>query len=340
MPNTVADPNQASSLVHVAVGIILDPQGKVLIAQRPAAAHQGGKWEFPGGKLQPQEEISHALARELNEELDIHVQTAHPFLRTQHAYLDKTVLLDVWKVTAYQGEVRGCEGQPLRWVSCHELGNYDFPAADLPILNALLLPNLYVISDTQRLGTATFLAKLERALRAGVRLVQVREKHLAPKAYLDFAGRVIHLAHAHGAKVLLNAEPDIVAQTGADGVHLTSARLLATHSRPLARGLLVAASCHSAQEIAWAEYIQADFAVLSPVLDTPSHAGAAALGWARFGGLLQAAHLPVYALGGMRAHDLERALAAGAQGLAMISGIWESQTPEAVVAGFTGPISK
>ena len=340
MPNTVADPNQANSRVHVAVGIVLDAQGKVLIAQRPAASHQGGKWEFPGGKLQPREEILHALARELNEELGIHVQTAHPFLRVRHAYADKTVLLDAWKVTTYQGQVHGREGQPLRWVSCHELGHYDFPAADLPILDALLLPNLYVISDAGRLGTATFLTRLERALHAGVRLVQVREKHLTPEVYLDFAGRVIHLAHAHGAKVLLNAEPDMVAQTGADGVHLTSERLLTTHSRPLARGLLVAASCHSAQEIAWAEHIQADFAVLSPVLDTPSHAGAVVLGWARFRDLLQAAHLPVYALGGMRAHDLGRALAAGAQGLAMISGIWESETPAAVVAGLTGPTSK
>ena len=340
MPNTAADSDQENSPVHVAVGIVLDPQGKILITQRPAASHQGGKWEFPGGKRQPHEEILHALARELNEELGIHVQTAHPFLRIHHAYVDKTVLLDVWKVTAYQGEVHGREGQPLRWVSYNELGNYDFPAADLPILDALLLPNLYVISDAHRLGATTFLAKLERALRAGVRLVQVREKHLMPEAYLDFAGRVIHLAHAHSAKVLLNAEPGMVAQTGADGVHLTSERLLATHSRPLARGLLVAASCHSAQELAWAEHIQADFAVLSPVLDTSSHVGAVTLGWARFGGLVQAAHLPIYALGGMRAHDLGSALATGAQGLAMISGIWESQTPEAVVAGFTGPTSK
>lgn len=335
MPNTVVDPDQVQASIHVAVGIVFNSQGQILITQRPAASHQGGKWEFPGGKCRPHEEISRALARELNEELGIHVQTARPFLRTRHAYADKTVLLDVWKVTAYQGEVHGREGQPLRWVACHELGDYDLPAADLPILHALGLPNLYVISDAHRWGTAAFLTKLERVLRAGVRLVQVREKHLAPAAYLNFASQVIRMAHTHGAKVLLNAEPNMVVQAGADGVHLTSQRLLAASGRPLARGLLVAASCHNAQEIAWAEHIQADFAVLSPILNTPSHPGTAVLGWARFHDLLQAAHLPIYALGGMRVHDLEPALVGGAQGLAMMSGIWEAEIPEAVVAGFT-----
>lgn len=332
MPNIVADPDATSAVTHVAVGIVQDAQGRVLIAQRPPGSHQGGKWEFPGGKVHPQESVVQALARELAEEVGIRVQSAHPFLRTRHAYADREVLLDVWRVTSYAGSPHGREGQPVMWAPLEQLGGYDLPQADVPILRALLLPNLYLISDARRLGAALFVERLERVLRAGARLVQLREKHLASDAYLDLARHVVGLAHAYGAKVLLNAEPGWVGKCGADGVHLSSQQLLAARERPLPRALLVAASCHNAGELAHAERIGADFAVLSPVLVTASHPGAAALGWERFGEWVMTAHLPVYALGGMQPLHLARALEAGAQGIAMVGGVWNSETPEAVIA--------
>lgn len=123
--------------VHVAVGIVTDAAGAVLITRRPEHVHQGGLWEFPGGKVELGETVTAALSRELDEELGITVQTAAPLLQVRHAYPDKEVLLDVWRVMAYRGEPQSREGQPLAWVLPTELERFTFPAADEPIIAAL-----------------------------------------------------------------------------------------------------------------------------------------------------------------------------------------------------------
>ena len=115
------------SLIHVAVGILISPVGKVLITRRPDHVHQGGLWEFPGGKVEDGEPVAAALNRELHEELGVTVQAAEPWLKIRHAYPDKIVLLDVWRVTAWQGEPQGREGQPLAWASSDRVGNIRLP---------------------------------------------------------------------------------------------------------------------------------------------------------------------------------------------------------------------
>ncbi|MBL8251540.1 MAG: 8-oxo-dGTP diphosphatase MutT [Candidatus Competibacter sp.] len=127
-----------AAVVRVAVGIVADSAGAVLIARRPQTAHQGGLWEFPGGKVEPGETVDMALRRELREELGIQVQTAEPWLRVEHAYSDKRVLLEVWRVIDYRGEARGREGQPLLWARAADLRAFRFPAADEPIIARLL----------------------------------------------------------------------------------------------------------------------------------------------------------------------------------------------------------
>ncbi len=124
-------------VVHVAVGIISDAAGAVLLSQRSDHVHQGGRWEFPGGKVEADESVEAALRRELREELGIVVQAAEPLLQVHHAYPDKTVLLDVWRVTAYHGEPQGREGQPLAWVPPTAMAGRVFPAADEPIIARL-----------------------------------------------------------------------------------------------------------------------------------------------------------------------------------------------------------
>ncbi len=126
-----------SGTVQVAVGIVVHAAGAVLITRRPDHVHQGGLWEFPGGKVESGESPESALRRELHEELGITVQAAEPWLQVRHAYPDQTVLLEVWRVTAYTGEPHGREGQPLIWASPAELETFAFPAADQPILAAL-----------------------------------------------------------------------------------------------------------------------------------------------------------------------------------------------------------
>jgi len=124
-------------LVHVAVGVILDRERNILITRRAAESHQGGLWEFPGGKVEAGESLDTALARELREELGIAIGRTSALLEVRHDYGDKVVLLDVHVVWDFSGEARGLEDQPLTWVASQNLAQYAFPAANVPIVEAV-----------------------------------------------------------------------------------------------------------------------------------------------------------------------------------------------------------
>lgn len=125
------------SLVHVAVGVVLNSHNEVLIALRAKQAHQGGLWEFPGGKVEVDETIQQALVRELKEELDIIAECFEPLVVIEHDYGDKTVRLDVWLVTQFDGDPVGCEGQQVKWSTIDELTRYEFPAANKKIIEKI-----------------------------------------------------------------------------------------------------------------------------------------------------------------------------------------------------------
>ncbi|MFL6622463.1 MAG: Nudix family hydrolase [Sulfurifustis sp.] len=320
--------------IHVVAGLLIE-NGRVCITRRHADAHQGGKWEFPGGKLEPGEARLAGLRRELHEELGIEVRQAEPFMQLHHGYRDLDVLLDVWRVLRYDGAAHGREGQEMRWEALERLDPREFPDADRPVLRRLQLPPLYIISDARRLGREEFLVRLERVLGAGARLVQLREPHMPPVEFCAYARRVAALCRRFGARLLVNAAPELLRECDADGVHLSSARLMALSKRPVPAEYWLGASCHNAPELERAAALGADFAVLGSVQPTASHPGAPILGWERFAELCQTVTLPVYALGGMRPPDLPRATATGAFGLAMISGVWDAENPEAVVRALT-----
>ncbi len=125
-------------VVHVAVGVVIDTSDRILVAQRPQHLHQGGLWEFPGGKVEAGELVTDALKRELREELAIEVIDAEPLIEIEHDYGDREVLLDVWRVTAFRGEPHGREGQSWRWVARGDLESLEFPAANIAIIEALI----------------------------------------------------------------------------------------------------------------------------------------------------------------------------------------------------------
>jgi 8-oxo-dGTP diphosphatase len=125
------------SFVHVAVGVIYNTSGEILIALRDTSRHQGGLWEFPGGKVEQGEDVQQALARELLEEVNIEVLQCSVLLTNTHDYGDKQVLLDVWRVDGFSGIAEGREGQAIRWVSVDELQDYEFPEANIPIIQSL-----------------------------------------------------------------------------------------------------------------------------------------------------------------------------------------------------------
>lgn len=309
--------------VHVVAGVVTDPAGRVLLARRPEGSHLAGVWELPGGKLEPGEDRREGLARELREELGIEVADAMPLIRVRHRYPEREVLLDVWEVRRWAGTPRGLEGQPLRWVARERLDGEVLPEADRPVVRALRLPELMLVTPEPGGNGHAFLARLDRVLAGGVRLVQLRARTLEAEAYVALAREVLALCRRHGARLVVNTDPALAGELGADGVHLTEGRLRAFRSRPLPEGMLVGASCHDASGLARAVEIGADYAVLSPVRRTPSHPEAVPLGWERFEALVAGLPLPVYALGGVGPEDVERARLAGGRGVAAIRALWE-----------------
>lgn len=311
------------STVHVVAAVVVNQMGETLLALRPKDKHQGGLWEFPGGKVEPGETALVALNRELHEELGIAVTQARPLIRVQHSYPDKSVLLDVWRVEGFDGVAHGREGQEVEWVAPAQLPLRRFPAANRPIVTAAQLPECYLITPEPG---GHFLQRLEAALQSGIRLVQLRAKGLEGVAYRLLAVEAVALCRRYGARLLLNAEPQLAIEVGADGVHLSSSRLLALQARPpgyeVAAGRWLAASCHNGAELHHAAAIGADFVVLSPVKRTLSHPGVAPLGWRQMQTLIDTLPMPVYALGGMGRGDLESAFVHGAQGIAAIGALW------------------
>jgi 8-oxo-dGTP diphosphatase len=311
--------------VHVAAAAIFNDSGRLLISRRPVHVHQGDLWEFPGGKLEPDESVEHGLHRELYEELGIRVQAARPLIRVSHDYHDKSVLLDVWRVDNFTGTALGCEGQAIEWVSIDALGDYRFPAANTPILKAVSLPDRYLVTPDPGLDQEVFLNELEITLACGISLVQLRAKQLSDVALRTLVPKVQQRCRQAGARLLLNTETAVAAELGVDGVHLTSARLRALTVRPLDSGQLVGASCHTMEDVQHAGDLGLDFVVVSPVKQTTSHPDARPLGYRRLLQLTEQATVPVYALGGMQFSDLGEAFRHGAQGIAAISGLWVVQ---------------
>jgi 8-oxo-dGTP diphosphatase len=309
-------------LIHVAAGAIRDQLGRVLVTRRAQHVDQGGLWEFPGGKLEPGEDPAQALRRELDEELGVRVLAARPLIQIPHDYGDRRVLLDLYLITAYDGEPMPREGQPLDWRHPDAMVPSDFPAADRPIIAALRLPDLYLITGHDPRRCDEFLRRLELSLQSGVRLVQLRAHALATSAYLALAERACTLCDRFGARLILNADPSVIQTAPAHGIHLTGERLWRLDARPLEDGVWVGASCHGAADLERAVQLGLDYALLSPVRSTASHPQAPALGWKRFAELRQAAAIPVFALGGLGPRDLPEAVQHGAQGIAAIRGLW------------------
>jgi len=123
--------------LQVVAAALVDRQGRVLIAQRPPGKWQAGRWEFPGGKVEPGETAEAAVVRELHEELGVHVDAAQYLTQVVHAYADRSVAISLWLVLRFEGEPRSLEGQALLWVPAAELPQHDLLEADLPLLPLL-----------------------------------------------------------------------------------------------------------------------------------------------------------------------------------------------------------
>jgi len=310
--------DQGSPPLHVVAGVLSDTEGRVLLAQRPPGRDFAGLWEFPGGKVEPGENVHAALARELHEELGIGIGPSELLIRVPWRYPHQRIVLEVRRVASWQGVPQPHEGQALAWTDPDSIDATTMPPADRPVLAALRLPPLLAISPPLD-DAATLLAWVQGVIRRGVRLLQLRQPQWAAGKLRAAAAALRVEAQAAGAGLLLNG--DIEGALALDlGVQLRAAQLALLRERPLPSGRWVGASCHDAGELERAAILGCDFALLAPVAATPTHPQATALGWPRLTALVAAAALPVYALGGVCAQDLPRARAAGAHGVAGIRG--------------------
>ncbi len=307
-------------LVRVAAAVLQRGDGKVLLAQRLPGKPYPGYWEFPGGKLEENESARDALVRELAEELGIRATRVAPWLTQQFVYPHAHVELNFFRVLAWDGEPRGRDGQAITWQTPGSFDVEPLLPANGRVLRALELPAIYGITMAEDVGENAFLEQARVAIDRGLRLVQVREKSFPVERLARFAERLRNLAHARGARVLLNGDAETARMLGCDGVHWTAARLLAAQSRP--RDILCAASCHDRTELARAAALGIDFVVLGPVKATPSHPAGKLLGWHGFAELARGSPLPIYALGGLTADDTDSAIDHGAHGVGLRRGAW------------------
>jgi len=308
--------------IAVVAAVLQQEDGRFLLAQRPQGKAYAGYWEFPGGKVENGESPEAALARELHEELGIGVTAAYPWLIREFDYPHADVRLHFFRVKGWRGELQGRESQAFAWQKLEAIEVAPLLPANGPIMRALGVPETYGITGFSAAEYPAALGRIDNALRQGLRLVQVRGRGWPADLFARYAAEVVALAHARGARVLVNADIKLARLSGADGVHLTAAQLQGITQRP--EFPLVGASCHDAAELRRAEAAGADFAVLGPVLPTPTHPDALPIGWSGFRRMVADTRIPVLALGGMRPEHREQALTGGAHGLAMMRGAWSA----------------
>ncbi len=314
-----------TKVVEVAAAVLLrENEGitEFLLAQRPEGKVYAGYWEFPGGKVEPGETLYHALVRELQEELGITVDRAWPWLSCEFTYPHAKVRLKFFRVPSWIGDISPLEHSGFAWLRIGDTVHVEpILPANGPILRALELPATYALTNATENGVDAELKRLEKGMAGGLRLIQVRDKTLTDPERLRLATEAMRLAQGYADTiVLINDDDKLARSVGAHGLHLSSSQLMQTVQRPAFKW--VAASCHTAEELARATALDLDFVLLSPVLPTASHSEAKGIGWEQFSRLIERSPLPVFALGGMQPEMLGTAREKGAHGIALMRG-WQ-----------------
>ena len=303
----------AIKITEVAAAVIERP-GEFLLAQRPAGKPYPGYWEFPGGKIEAGEDARAALVRELREELGIEVREATPWITRVYTYTHATVRLHFFRVIAWDGEAQPLEEQAIRWQVPGRADVSPMLPANAPVLAALAMPSVMVVSDAAAMGIEAWVQRLGGCVAEEPVLVQLREKSFDKLKMQHLLSRTLARTAASRALVVVNSDCGVFPQGG--GVHLTARALMEASVRP---ARFAGASCHDERELDRAAALGLDYAVLGPVKPTASHPGVATLGWEGFARLALDRPMPVYAIGGLARADLAEARRHGAHGVALLS---------------------
>lgn len=298
--------------IEVVAAVIRDANGNVLIARRPQNKHQGGKWEFPGGKVEAGESRRSALSRELYEELGIDVANSARLISVYHEYEDKSIYLDVYEVLNWQGTPRGVEGQAVEWVPVSALSEREFPEANKPIIDAVLLPKFI-----KMLKPVVTSEAFERQILSSLESKHAFIFHSFEDTELthEQLNWMLDTASERQKEVILQSPPPLVRLDY--NLHLSTEELLKAQEKPAAKR--VSATCHTPGELFKAQRLGLDFIFIGPVLMSSFTTDLKALGWPSFQSLVGRVNIPVYAIGGLSDKDLELAREYGAQGIASTS---------------------
>jgi 8-oxo-dGTP diphosphatase len=302
-----------TAVVRVAAAVTLAPDGRVLLAQRPAGKAYAGYWEFPGGKLEPGESVHDALVRELSEELGIAVLDAAPWLVQRYVYPHAAVELNFCRVFAFEGEPFGHDGQAFRWQTPGRFDVDPLLPANTAILRALTLPPVCGIVPAAADAVARGIEA--RVDDEGIGLLCVDAAGAAPAQVRAAVERVRGIAQRTGARVLLRGAEGTVAQ-GCQGVLWSVQEMRAAAERPAP--VLVGAGCADAADLERAGALGLDFAVLGPAVpdvDAAEGADGAAIAWDAVARVVAATPLPVLVDGALASAGLAVAQRRGAHGI-------------------------
>ncbi|KIE86629.1 dGTP-pyrophosphohydrolase [Acinetobacter pittii] len=291
-------------IVDVAIAILIH-RGKILVGWREEQQHQGGKHEFPGGKVEQGETPEEACRREIYEEVGIGLKDWHQFDYIHHEYDDIIVNLHLFH-SYVPDELLNLIHQPWAWYTRDQLLHLNFPKANKNIIKRLYWPHLIKISNT--LST----------VESSDALLYWRIEEFEPQ-YIE---QLTALDEGQRSSLIMNVDiwrqlsPELQKQIKT--VHLKQSQLMNLHKGDLTVGVRYIAACHDAVSLKQAQQIGCDAVFISPVKPTTTHPEAVVLGWERFNELAQNSQIPVFALGGVHPDDLATAQQHGAYGLAGI----------------------
>lgn len=290
----------SKSQINVAIGLLFS-HGRVLVGWREAKQHQGNKHEFAGGKIEIGETPEDACRREIFEEVGIDIAQWFKWDTVLHDYDDMSVNLHFFYGYVADEQLPDIEA-PWQWYEKDELSSLNFPKANDVILQRLMWKKYIKIStcweDLQSLPSQHLMYYRTDCF-----------EHTVDES--DYSKLILNIEFAQHLP--------IHQQKKLGAVHLKQQQLLQRSQSDAVEGVRYIAACHDEQALIHAEQIGCEAVFLSPVLDTKTHIGKTALGWARFSDLAKQSNLLVFALGGLAPKHLHQVEKAGGYGVAGIS---------------------
>lgn len=294
----------SKSIVKVAIGLLFS-HARVLVGFRNSQQHQGNKYEFPGGKIEKNESPQQACQREILEEVGIHISEWLPWDQIRHEYEDVIVELNFFYSYVDDSLLKNIQS-PWSWVSRHELKKLNFPEANQNIIKRLQWPDFIKIS-----------ADINE-------IKDLDEHHILYYRPQNEPISLHDLAYDHFSKIMMNlvyaqklSRED---QKQLAAIHIRQNQLYGLHPNDLILGAKYLAACHDIDAVLYAQKLGCDAVLLSPIQKTQTHPDVLPLGFDGLKTIAEQTHLLVYALGGLKRHDLAQVRACQAYGVAGISG--------------------